>query len=59
MHHFRYITFFLIMNQTDLLTSQKCNFIILSLNHGAEIWGYHKAPEVESILSEFVKNYSV
>ena len=25
------------------------------LNYGAEIWGCHKAPEVESILSKFCR----
>ena len=25
------------------------------LNYGAEIWGYHKAPVVESILSKFCR----
>jgi len=47
------------MNQTDLLTSQKMQLyntlIEPILNYGAEIWGYHKAPEVESILSKFCR----
>ena len=47
---------FVIMNQTDLFTSQKMQFynILIKpvLNYGSEIWGYHKATEVESILSK-------
>ena len=39
---------------TELLTSQKMQLyntlIEPILNYGAENWGYHKAPEVESIL---------
>ena len=50
------------MNQTDLLTSQKMQLyntlIEPVLNYGSEIWGYHKAPEVESI-QNFAENYSV
>ena len=50
---------FVIMNQTDLLTSQKMQLyntlIEPLLNYGSEIWGYHKAPEVESILSKFCR----
>ena len=46
------------MNQTDLLTSQKMQLynthIEPVLNYGSEIWGYHKAPEVESILSKIL-----
>ena len=42
------------MNQTDLLTSQKMQLyntlIEPVLNYWSEIWGNHKAPEVESIL---------
>jgi len=42
------------MNQTYLLTSlQLYNSLIKHIfNYGAEVWGYHKAPEVESIISK-------
>ena len=47
------------MNQTELLTShlmQLYNTLIEPvLKYGSEIWGYHKAPEIESILSKICR----
>ena len=52
--------FFVIMNQTDLLTSQKLHSYYNTLikpifDYGTEMLGYYKAPEVEYIISKFCR----
>lgn len=50
---------FTVLNQTDLITSQKIELfntlIEPILNYGSEIWGHHPAPEIESILNKFCR----